>query len=195
MNRNLAAAAVLAFLALAALIVAGCGDSGSDETQSTSTVTVTDSTAAEDTAEDEVTVGESTEDASTDDGGGEDGATPAADIEVTSLTGFTSPTGNIGCFIDRESVRCDIADRDWEPPAKPTGCDLDYGQGIELPAGGAADFVCASDSALDGGEPLPYGQSIAAGTLRCESSEAGMSCSDAETGRGFSLAKEAYELR
>ena len=44
----------------------------------------------------------------------QDGVTPAADLEVTELTGFTSPTGNIGCVIDRATVRCDIGKRDWK---------------------------------------------------------------------------------
>ena len=59
---------------------------------------------------------------------------------------------------------------------------------------GAPQFVCANDSTLGGGETLPYGQSIAAGLLRCESAATGMTCTDTETGRGFTLAKEAYEL-
>jgi len=120
--------------------------------------------------------------------------TPAADVEVTKLTGFTSPTGNIGCYIDRDSVRCDVGDRDWSPPAAPQSCKLDYGQGIELRAGGAAAFVCAGDTALGGGEVLDYGQSIAAGLLRCESAESGMTCRDVESGRGFSIAKQGYEI-
>jgi hypothetical protein len=123
-----------------------------------------------------------------------DGETPPADIEVTELTPFTSPSGNIGCYIDRKTVRCDIDKRDWDPPMAPSDCDLDYGQGIELPAGGTPGFVCAGDTALGGGDPLPYGQSIAAGLLRCESSESGMSCRDIETGRGFTLSIQSYEL-
>ncbi len=92
-------------------------------------------------------------------------------------------------------MRCDVSERDWEPPSKPKSCKLDYGQGISLDAGAAPEFVCAGDTALGGGDPLPYGQSIASGLLRCESAESGMSCSDAETGRGFTISKQAYELR
>lgn len=124
-----------------------------------------------------------------------DGATPPADRVVTKLTGFTSPSGDIGCYIDRESVRCDIAERDWQPPKPTTRCRFDYGQGIFLTPGGAPEFVCASDTALQpDGDPLPYGSSISAGLLRCESAESGITCRDTESGRGFSLAREAYEL-
>jgi hypothetical protein len=175
----------LAALALAAL--PGCGDEESPTnsaeaitTDSATTVTETETTTAT--------------------GGGEqppvggDGAAPPADLEVTELTGFSSPSGNIGCYIDRESVRCDIAERDWEPPPAPPDCDLDYGQGMRLTAGSTAELVCAGDTALGGGTTLPYGSSIAAGLLRCESSRAGITCRDIESGRGFSIARESYEL-
>ena len=117
-------------------------------------------------------------------------------MQANGLTGFTSPTGNIGCYIDKKSVRCDISKRDWDPPARPASCNenVDYGQGIQMSAGGAPKFVCAGDTALGGGDPLPYGQSIAAGLLRCESAESGMSCRDIETGRGFSLSIQSYDL-
>lgn len=180
-------------LALAAVVVAGCGDDGGDGSVtgggSETTVTVTQPESTTKASGDETTIGETTTTSTV-----EDGAPPPADIEVSELTGFTSPTGNIGCYIEPSSVRCDIGDRDWKPPARPADCEFDYGQGIAMDAGGAPDFVCAGDTALGGGDALPYGQSIAAGLLRCESAESGMTCTDVETGRGFMLAKESYEL-
>jgi len=177
--RALTTAAIALTLVLAPALAA-CGSDST--TTSTVTATVGDTTST----------AQSTSSSSTTAGG--DGETPAADVEVTKLTGFTSPTGNIGCYIDRDSVRCDVGDRDWSPPAAPQSCKLDYGQGIELRAGGAAAFVCAGDTALGGGEVLDYGQSIAAGLLRCESAESGMTCRDVESGRGFSIAKQGYEI-
>ena len=177
MNARLlwAAAAVAASILLAA-----CG--GSDST-STVTETVSSSTTSTESSSTTTSTSSTTEDGST-----------QADQTVTKLTGFTSPTGNIGCYIDRRSVRCDIGDRDWEPPKAPSSCKLDYGQGIELPAGGAADFVCAGDTALGGGDALEYGTSIGSGLLLCESEESGMTCRDTETGRGFTLSKQSYEI-
>jgi hypothetical protein len=175
---------VPALLALA--LLAGCGDDeGTQPSTVTETVSASTSTEASSTTD-------STEDTSTSDT--EDGAPPPADRTVKELTGFTSPSGNIGCYIDRGTVRCDIAERDWEPPAAPDDCELDFGQGISMEAGGAPAFVCAGDTALEGGPPLDYGMSIASGLLRCESEEAGMTCRDIETGRGFTLSKERYEL-
>ncbi len=172
-----------------ALLLGGCGEEGSsDDTVVTVTEEVTETAAP---ATDETSTTETTGETTTT---GEDGAPPPADMEVTELTTFASPTGNIGCAIEPSSVRCDIGDRDWSPPPKPADCQGDYGQGIQLSAGAQPAFVCAGDSTLGGGEPLPYGQSIAAGLLRCESAATGMTCTDTETGRGFTLAKEAYEL-
>ncbi len=175
----------LTTLAIALTFAFALAACGSDST-TTSTVTAT--------VDDTTSTAQSTSVSSESTSSGGDGETPAADVEVTKLTGFTSPTGNIGCYIDRGSVRCDVGDRDWSPPAAPQSCKLDYGQGIELRAGGAAAFVCAGDTALGGGEVLDYGQSIAAGLLRCESEQSGITCRDVESGRGFSIAKQGYEI-
>ncbi len=173
--------AALLLLAATLLLLSACGDDG--ETTVTETVTSTPTEATQETTEETTSESES----------GEEGP-PPADREVTELTGFTSPSGNIGCYIDQMSVRCDISERDWQPPKAPKSCKLDYGQGIELRAGAGADFVCAGDTALGGGDELPYGESIGAGLLRCESAEAGITCTDTENGRGFSIAKESYEI-
>ena len=79
-------------------------------------------------------------------------------------------------------------------PASTGDCQFGYGQGITMAAGGVAEFVCAGDTALDAGEPLPYGESISAGALRCDSAESGITCRDTESGRGFALSRERYEM-
>jgi hypothetical protein len=113
---------------------------------------------------------------------------------VDELTGFISPSGNVACMIDASWVRCDIIDNDWSPPPRPADCEFDYGQGISLSAGGPAAFVCAGDTAFGPDEVLPYGESITAGVLECESAESGFTCRDVETGHGFSISREAYRL-
>jgi hypothetical protein len=176
----LALAAVLGLVALTG--IAGCGDD--EQATVTETTTVTGSGSIS-------TGGEGTATEST----GADGEAPPADVEVSDSATFVSPTGNIGCFMDKATVRCDIAEHDWKAPKAPADCELDYGQGISLDAGGAATLVCAGDTVLGaGGQQLAYGQSISAGLLRCESSEQGIACRDIESGRGFSLSREAYEL-
>jgi hypothetical protein len=116
------------------------------------------------------------------------------DREVHELTGFVSPTGNVSCMIDADWARCDIIDRDWSPPSRPADCEFDYGQGISLAPGEQAEFVCAGDTAFGADEVLPYGQSIAAGVLRCESAQSGITCRDVQTGHGFSISRQAYRL-
>ena len=193
MNRR-SITAVLALLAVLALgaIVAGCGDGGSTSTvTSTETVPATSSSTTESTSTTSTEV-TTTEQTTTEGGGG----TQPADQTVTSLTGFTSPSGNLGCIIDRKSVRCDVQNREWDPPSRPASCNknVDYGQGITLAAGAAPEFVCAGDTTLGSGPVLPYGESIAAGLLRCDSEETGMSCRDMESGRGFTISTQAYKL-
>jgi hypothetical protein len=116
--------------------------------------------------------------------------------EVAELTGFTSPSGNIGCYIDPSSVRCDIRERSWAPPPHPAYCPdyTDYGQGLTIRAGGPSEFVCAGDTALAGGPALSYGDSITAGVLRCDSAETGITCRDVQTAHGFSISRERYQL-
>jgi hypothetical protein len=114
--------------------------------------------------------------------------------EAADLVGFTSPSGNVGCIIDSAYVRCDIAERNWSPPPRPADCEFDYGQGISLSRGEEAAFVCAGDTALGGGKPLDYGQSVSAGLMQCDSAESGVTCRDTKTGHGFTIAREAYRV-
>ncbi len=119
-----------------------------------------------------------------------------ADRVVTDWTGFTSPSGNIGCMIAPSSARCDIQQRDWSPPPRPADCPsfTGYGQGIIVSPGGPAQIVCAGDTAYNNNGALPYGESITAGTLRCTSAESGMTCRDTQAGHGFTISRQAYQL-
>ena len=130
-------------------------------------------------------------------------ATARADREVDDFTFFASPSGNISCLIapapvqtGAPSVRCDIRERDWSPPPRPPDCPgfTDYGQGIALNASQTPRFVCAGDTTFGNGDTLGYGDSISAGSLQCFSAESGMTCRDLQTGRGFTIARQAYDL-
>ena len=121
---------------------------------------------------------------------------PLTTREVSELTGFTSPSGNIGCYIDPEHVRCDIRERDWSPPVKPASCPemTGWGQGLQLHVGTPADFVCAGDTALSSGSPLAYGDKIVSGSIECESTPDGITCWDFVYGGEFSIARQAYHM-
>ena len=111
------------------------------------------------------------------------------------LVGFTSPSGNIGCILADGTVRCDVAERDWAPPPRPSDCPdfTDYGQGITLGTTGRASFVCAGDTTLGSGPALPYGQFEAGGGVSCSSESSGMRCSNSD-GHGFTISRQDYTL-
>jgi hypothetical protein len=120
----------------------------------------------------------------------------AANRVVTELTGFTTPSGNVGCYIDTEMVRCDIRERDWAVPPRSPDCpeQVSYGQGLEI-VNGDAVFVCAGDTALNpDADVVAYGDSISAGSLSCEVRFNGVNCSDGDSGHGFFLARESFDF-
>lgn len=156
----------------AALAIAACGD---DDGGKTTTIVETTTVQANTT--------------STETG------TTSTTTAPESFAAFQSPSRNIGCVASDGFARCDIRDRDWQSPAKPAGCEVDYGQGLSIQAGEAATFVCAGDTALDSGAPvLEYGASTKRGLVRCESAQAGITCRDEESGRGFFISRESYKL-
>ncbi len=121
----------------------------------------------------------------------------AAGPDVTQDTAFSSPSGNIGCqIIPGTSVRCDMLQHTWSPPPRPDYCKslMAWGQGLILKAGGGAHVVCAGDTTMTQDNPLAYGDSITAGSMRCDSAETGMTCRDTGTGHGFTIARDSYEL-
>lgn len=125
------------------------------------------------------------------------GPVPLTTREVSELTSFSSPSGNIGCYIEPTSVRCDIADRTWRPPSKPASCPemTGWGQGLQLSVGRPAGFVCAGDTALTGGSPLAYGDKIMSGSVECTSTPAGISCWDFVYGGSFDISRESYDIQ
>jgi hypothetical protein len=110
---------------------------------------------------------------------------------VQSFTGFQSPSGNIGCVIGRRGgVRCDIRNRDWNPPPRPASCQLDWGFGLTVGLKGRGRFVCAGDTTLGQGRRLAYGKAIRRGRFRCISRRSGMRCVNRRNGHGFALSRE-----
>jgi hypothetical protein len=121
---------------------------------------------------------------------------PLTTREVSELTAFSSPSGNIGCYIDPGYARCDIRERNWAAPSKPASCPemTGWGQGLQLDAGRSADFVCAGDTALTSGNPLAYGDKIVAGPIECTSTPAGITCWDFVHGGEFSISRQDFHL-
>ena len=107
------------------------------------------------------------------------------------------PSKNIGCSMDTDVVRCDIAEKSWTPPPKPATCEWDYGFGAILTGKGPAQLSCTSDSVL-GATPetitLEYGHALRVGRFRCTSQPTGVDCRDLKSAHGFTLARGSYQL-
>ncbi len=125
------------------------------------------------------------------------GAPARAAAPVLHHTFFESPSRNIGCVILDGVARCDIVERSWMLPARPSGCppEVDFGQGLTVSQTGAAQLVCAGDTAIDPSAPvLPYGSADAVGALRCSSAFAGMTCRSTRSGHGFFISRTRYSM-
>lgn len=131
---------------------------------------------------------------------------PGATV-VTSMTTFTSPTGNISCYLAPVQgadpyARCDLATAKWDVEQPEGGCEGRWGGGGEGfgsvgVGGGDAEPLCVGDAVADPGAPkLPYGSSITMEPLTCTSvsAEVGMTCKNEETGHGFTVRKEKLDL-
>src|SRR3954447_5769107 len=77
------------------------------------------------------------------------GAPSAAPIVVTDVDEvfFRTPSKNIFCDLSASAVRCDIISKSWSRPAKPSTCELDWGNGMHITAG-KAGFTCAGDTLI-----------------------------------------------
>jgi hypothetical protein len=162
----------LLLVLLVAALGAGCG--GDDEDDGDSTVTVTEGAPAE-TAPPQA-------------------AEDAAPVPAKRGPAFFStPSKNISCQVSPEFARCDIAEKAWKPTAPTEPCELDYGHGIQLISDGA-EFVCAGDTALGARTILPYGEEAQRGLIRCTSAAGGVTCSNLESGHGFLISRQRYEI-
>jgi hypothetical protein len=113
-----------------------------------------------------------------------------ASSATASAAFFQSPSKNIGCYIAKGGARCDIRERDWEPPPPPASCELDYGQGLGVDRKGRGAFVCAGDTVLNpSARLLGYGKSIERGRFRCTSKRSGVKCVNERNGHGFKLSR------
>jgi hypothetical protein len=108
---------------------------------------------------------------------------------------FRTPSGNIGCGYYDRVLRCDVRDGVKPLPPRPASCNLDWGQGFWLHEHGAAQVVCAGDTALDPTAPVVrYGATWHGGRISCMSSPNGLRCTNADR-HGFFLSRgEAYRF-
>jgi hypothetical protein len=116
---------------------------------------------------------------------------------ASTLPGFRTPSGNIGCyFAAREQgqpayLRCDIRTGLKPKPPRPPKCvDLNWGDSYTLFVKGRTVVTCHGDTAIDPKAPvLRYGTAWKAGGFRCTSKLAGLRCRN-QSGHGFFLSKQ-----
>lgn len=162
------------------LVAAGCGsDGGSRADRATSSAPGT-SEAATTTAAVNTT--------------GKPRSTAGRSLTVdTSTRHFVTPSGNIACVIEPETVRCDVRQHDWSPPPKPADCDLDYGDSVALDRSGPR-FGCHGDTLFGAQTTVPYGTQLRQGSISCDVTEEGVTCRDAQTRQGFSVSRASYRF-
>jgi hypothetical protein len=115
---------------------------------------------------------------------------PPPESPPDPFTFFHTPTENIGCAISGKGARCDIQQHEWQPPPKPSHCNLDWGYGLSLDTTGPGEFFCGGDSVFGVGEAVGYGQSVGHGDFECAVSRSGVECENRLTGHGFALSRQ-----
>jgi hypothetical protein len=118
----------------------------------------------------------------------------ASASQAMATKGFESPSRNIGCVLFAQGARCDIRNHSWPLPKRPKSCEFDYGGSLFIGATGRGEYGCVSDSALDAGPVLPYGESIRKGRFLCTSEEVGVRCVNRRNGHGFLLSRQRVRL-
>jgi hypothetical protein len=113
-----------------------------------------------------------------------------------SLAGFQTENGKVGCYLDGQGVRCDVKKPRWEPPPQPASCEFDWGQGLILFRQGPAEYVCASDTALDPRhDVLAAGEKVKRGRFKCKAFDRGtIKCVNKRNGEGFTVSRAEAEL-
>jgi hypothetical protein len=106
---------------------------------------------------------------------------------------FRTPSGNIGCYADRSSIRCDIARTDFRPPAQPPSCEFDYGNAFQMSTTSRSRRICHSDTVLGGPRVLRYGETVRIGSFTCASRSSGLTCRNAR-GHGWFLSRQRVRL-
>jgi hypothetical protein len=109
-----------------------------------------------------------------------------------ALSTFVVTGSNVGCSIGRGSVRCDVVQRVWAPPAQPASCTTTWGNAVVLKGAAPADFVCGGTAAVSAGvSVVPDGWDDKVGQITCQVRTFGVDCFAA--GRhGFILNRTGY---
>ena len=113
-----------------------------------------------------------------------------APATAKTMPGFSSPSGNIVCFLSDDQATCKIAQNSWEGTAYQT-CRGDEGVGVLSLKGNRAEASCV---ALDLAQApvLAYGEYAKNGQIACTSTMDGISCWNQVNGKSFALARGGW---
>ena len=106
------------------------------------------------------------------------------------MTELRSPTGNISCLLEEDTVSCTLVDRDFSEAGLE---DCEDGPFSIQVSDGEAATVCGSSFLSDEAQTLEYDDSAVYGDMACTSRFDGMTCWNTMTGKGFMANKVTYE--
>lgn len=118
----------------------------------------------------------------------EDEVRPAPE-DAVEMDSFSAPSENINCEVSGDSVSCTIDEYEFESPE-----DCDGPVTLTVDGDGQTEATCGG-SVSSQPSNLDYGETAASGDFACSSSQAGFECWNTQTGNGFFLARESYELQ
>jgi hypothetical protein len=122
-------------------------------------------------------------------------ASPVATVSpVAAYAWFSSPSKNIGCWMDASGARCDVLVHTYKPTKKPAYCHADWGTALEVGRTGKGHFGCVSDTVAMSPTILRYGHSKSFGRFTCTSRLTGMTCVNRYNGHGFKASKASYRF-
>jgi hypothetical protein len=109
-----------------------------------------------------------------------------------ALSAFVVTDSNVGCSIGHGSVRCEVVQRVWAPPAQPARCTTTWGNAVVLKGAAPAEFVCGGAAEVPAGaNVVPDGWDDKVGGITCQVRAFGVDCF--ATGRhGFILSSTGY---
>lgn len=125
----------------------------------------------------------------------EDSATPTEDPVspapegAVEMSAVQSPTGNIRCELDGDTVACSLEETRYDGDVEDCG-DSPF---TIRATGEDVALDCEGTIGAEGAQTLEYGETAVDGNVACTSRDDGMTCWDVRSGHGFMVSRGTYE--
>lgn len=107
---------------------------------------------------------------------------------------FQTPSGNVHCLLRGDALRCDVLERDHDPPPRPRDCPQGWRGALGLRAAGETALLCEAGTVRnDEAFVLGYGARWLGPGITCDSGEDGLRCTNG-AGRGFQASRSRLTL-